>query len=178
MMFLDTFNIPIITMSDTTAYPPGDVWERKGVIRHGAKNLHGYSHVTNPKVTIVLRRSYGGSNITMGCTKMGPDSFTPGPRPNSPHRTRVHRAGRIPQAVGQGQEEGNYQEVYDFYLSILRNSLQRAEHGEGLHHLLHRPGSDRSSGHPGQHRQVAPRFSEQEGDVAGAQALCQTGLTA
>ena len=73
IMFLDAFNIPLITFSDTTAFPPGDKWERMGVIRHGAKNLHGYSHLTNPKVTIVLRRSYGGSNIVLGCSKMGPD---------------------------------------------------------------------------------------------------------
>ena len=41
IMFLDAFNIPLVTMSDTTAFPPGDKWERMGVIRHGAKNLHG-----------------------------------------------------------------------------------------------------------------------------------------
>ncbi|MGC1401561.1 MAG: carboxyl transferase domain-containing protein, partial [Thermodesulfobacteriota bacterium] len=73
IMFLDAFNIPLVTISDTPAFPPGDRWERMGVIRHGAKNLHGYSHLTNPKVTLVLRRSYGGSNIVLGCSKMGPD---------------------------------------------------------------------------------------------------------
>ena len=78
IMFLDALNIPLLTLSDTPAFPPGDKWERRGVIRHGAKNLHGYSHLTNPKITVVLRRSYGGSNIVMGCSKMGPDFIMPG----------------------------------------------------------------------------------------------------
>ncbi len=121
MMFLDAFNIPLITMSDTTAYPPGDKWERMGVIRHGAKNLHGYSHLTNPKITIVLRRSYGGSNITMGCSKMGPDFIYGWPTtefaptgPESIVQAVFHKE------LAKAEEEGKYDEVYNFYLSILK----------------------------------------------------------
>ncbi len=73
MNFLDAFNIPLLTFIDSTAYVPGDKWERLGIIRHGAKNLHSYSHVTSQKVTMVLRRSYGGANIVMGCAQMHPD---------------------------------------------------------------------------------------------------------
>jgi len=135
MMFLDNFNIPIITMSDTTAYPPGDKWERMGVIRHGAKNLHGYSHLTNPKVTIVLRRSYGGSNITMGCSKMGPDFIYGWPTtefaPTGPES--------IVQAVfnkelAKAKEDGNYDEVYNFYLSILKEQFSVMNMGKGFTH--------------------------------------------
>ncbi|MCH7908729.1 MAG: propionyl-CoA carboxylase, partial [Candidatus Hydrogenedentes bacterium] len=119
--FLDAFNIPLVTMSDTPAYPPGDRWERMGVIRHGAKNLHGYSHLTNPKVSLVLRRSYGGSNITMGCSKMGPDFIYGWPTvefaPTGPEQ--------IVQAVfhkelAKAKEEGNYDEVYNGYLAPLK----------------------------------------------------------
>jgi acetyl-CoA carboxylase carboxyltransferase component len=121
IMFLDTFNIPLVTMSDTPAFPPGDKWERLGVIRHGAKNLHGYSHLTNPKVTVVLRRSYGGSNIVMGCSKMGPDFIYGWPTvefaptgPESIVQAVFHKE------LAKAKEEGNYDEVYNFYLSILK----------------------------------------------------------
>jgi len=135
MMFLDNFNIPIITMSDTTAYPPGDKWERMGVIRHGAKNLHGYSHLTNPKVTIVLRRSYGGSNITMGCTKMGPDFIYGWPTtefaPTGPESIVL---AVFHKELVKAKEEGNYDEVYDFYLGILREQFSVMNMGKGFTH--------------------------------------------
>lgn len=124
LMFLDAFNIPLITMSDTTAYPPGDKWERKGVIRHGAKNLHGYSHLTNPKITIVLRRSYGGSNITMGCSKMGPDFIYGWPTtefaptgPESIVQAVFHKE------LAKAKEEGNYEEVYNSFLMPLKEQF-------------------------------------------------------
>jgi acetyl-CoA carboxylase carboxyltransferase component len=124
LMFLDAFNIPLINLSDTTAFPPGDKWERMGVIRHGAKNLHGYSHLTNPKVTIVLRRSYGGSNIVMGCSKMGPDFIYGWPSvefaptgPESIVQAVFHKE------LEKAKEEGKYDEVYNFFLSILKEQF-------------------------------------------------------
>jgi len=124
MMFLDAFNIPLLNMSDTTAYPPGDKWERMGVIRHGAKNLHGYTHLTIPKVTLVLRRSYGGSNITMGCIRMGPDfvfgwptaEFAP-TGPESIVQAIYHKE------LTRAKEDGNYEEVYQSYLKPLKDSF-------------------------------------------------------
>lgn len=121
IMFLDCFNIPLLTMSDTTAFPPGDRWERMGVIRHGAKNLHGYSNLTNPKVTLVLRRSYGGSNIVMGCSKMGPDFIFGWPTvefaPTGPEMM-VHAV--FHKELAKAKEEGKYEELFEFYVSILR----------------------------------------------------------
>jgi len=121
IMFLDAFNIPLLTMSDTPAFPPGDKWERRGVIRHGAKNLHGYSHLTNPKITLVLRRSYGGSNIVLGCSKMGPDFIFGWPTvefaptgPESIVQAVFHKE------LTKAKQEGNYEEVYNFFLSILK----------------------------------------------------------
>ena len=121
IMFLDAFNIPLLTISDTPAFPPGDKWERRGVIRHGAKNLHGYSHLTNPKITLVLRRSYGGSNIVLGCSKMGPDFIYGWPTvefaptgPESIVQAVFHKE------LTKAKQDGNYQEVYDFFLSILK----------------------------------------------------------
>lgn len=124
LMFLDAFNIPLVTISDTTAFPPGDKWERMGVIRHGAKNLHGYSHLTNPKVTIVLRRSYGGSNIVMGCSKMGPDFIYAWPStefaPTGPEMI-VHAV--FHKQLAKAKEDGNYDDVYNFFLNILKKEF-------------------------------------------------------
>jgi acetyl-CoA carboxylase carboxyltransferase component len=124
LMFLDAFNIPLLTISDTTAYPPGDKWERMGVIRHGAKNLHGYSHLTNPKVTLVLRRSYGGSNITMGCSKMGPDFIYGWPTvefaptgPESIVQAVFHKE------LAKAREEGNYEQLYNSLLTLLKEQF-------------------------------------------------------
>jgi acetyl-CoA carboxylase carboxyltransferase component len=121
LMFLDCFHIPLLTLSDTTAFPPGDKWERQGVIRHGAKNLHGYTHLTNPKVTVVLRRSYGGSNIVMGCAKMGPDFIYGWPTvefaPTGPEII-VHAV--FHKELAKAREEGNYDQVYNFFLGILK----------------------------------------------------------
>ncbi len=124
IMFLDAFNIPLITISDTPAFPPGDRWERMGVIRHGAKNLHGYSHLTNPKVSLVLRRSYGGSNIVLGCSKMGPDFIYGWPTtefaptgPESIVQAVFHKE------LAKAKEEGNYDQVYNFFLSILKEQF-------------------------------------------------------
>jgi acetyl-CoA carboxylase carboxyltransferase component len=124
IMFLDAFSIPLITISDTTAFPPGDKWERMGVIRHGAKNLHGYSHLTNPKVSIVLRRSYGGSNIVMGCSKMGPDFIYAWPTtefaPTGPEMI-VHAV--FHKQLAKAKEDGNYDDVYNFFLNILKKEF-------------------------------------------------------
>ncbi len=124
IMFLDAFNLPLVTISDTPAFPPGDRWERLGVIRHGAKNLHGYSHLTNPKVSLVLRRSYGGSNIVLGCSKMGPDFIYGWPTvefaptgPESIVQAVFHKE------LAKAKEEGNYDQVYNFFLSILKEQF-------------------------------------------------------
>jgi len=133
LMFLDAFNIPLVTISDTTAYPPGDKWERMGVIRHGAKNLHGYSHLTNPKITIVLRRSYGGSNITMGCSKMGPDFIYGWPTtefaptgPDAVVQAVFHKE------LTKAKEEGNYEEVYNSFLLPLKERFSVMNMGKSF----------------------------------------------
>jgi acetyl-CoA carboxylase carboxyltransferase component len=95
-----------------------------GVIRHGAKNLHGYSNLTNPKITVVLRRSYGGSNITMGCAKMGPDFIFGWPTvefaptgPESIVEAIFHKQ------LAAAKEEGKYEEVYNFYLQPIKEAF-------------------------------------------------------
>jgi acetyl-CoA carboxylase carboxyltransferase component len=135
MMFLDNFDIPMVNLSDTTAYPPGDRWERLGVVRHGAKNLHGYSNTTNPKVTVVLRRSYGGSNITMGATRMGPDYIYAWPTvefaPTGPESIVL---AVFHKQLKQAKADGNYDQVYDHFLGILREQFSVMNLGKGYGH--------------------------------------------
>lgn len=63
--FLNNFNIPILTLVDVPGYLPGTAQEYGGIIRHGAKLLYAYSEATVPKVTLILRKAYGGAYIAM-----------------------------------------------------------------------------------------------------------------
>lgn len=71
--FCDAFNIPLITFVDTPGYLPGADQEHMGVIRHGAKILYAYSEATVPKVTVILRKAYGGAYIAMCSRHLGAD---------------------------------------------------------------------------------------------------------
>ena len=63
--FCDAFNIPLVTLVDIPGYLPGSDQEHAGVIRHGAKVLYAYSEASVPKITVILRKAYGGGYIAM-----------------------------------------------------------------------------------------------------------------
>ncbi len=71
--YCDAFNIPIITLVDLPGYLPGVDQEHAGVIRHGAKILYAYSEATVPKLTLTLRKAYGGGYIAMNSRHLGAD---------------------------------------------------------------------------------------------------------
>jgi len=71
--FLNNFNIPILTLVDVPGYWPGTTQEHGGIIRHGAKLLFSYAEAVVPKVTVVLRKAYGGAYIAMSSKYMGGD---------------------------------------------------------------------------------------------------------
>ena len=71
--FCDCFNIPIVTLVDVPGFLPGTGQEYNAVIDHGAKLLYAYGEATVPKVTVTLRKSYGGSHIVMGCKQLKAD---------------------------------------------------------------------------------------------------------
>jgi len=74
--FCDCFNIPLVTFEDTPAYLPGISQEHGGIIRHGCKMLFAYGEATVPKITVVIRKSYGGGISAMcGIKSMGPDQL-------------------------------------------------------------------------------------------------------
>jgi len=71
--FLNNFNIPILTLVDVPGYWPGVKQEHGGIIRHGAKLLYAYAEATVPKVTLILRKAYGGAYIAMSSKPLGGD---------------------------------------------------------------------------------------------------------
>ncbi|MCL1933849.1 MAG: acyl-CoA carboxylase subunit beta [Candidatus Azobacteroides sp.] len=71
--FCDAFNIPIVSLVDVPGFLPGTGQEYGGVIVHGAKLLYAYGEATVPKVTVTLRKSYGGAHIVMSCKQLRGD---------------------------------------------------------------------------------------------------------
>ena len=69
----DSFNIPLVNFVDVPGFMPGTDQEDGGIIRHGAKMLYAYSSATVPKVTVVLRKAYGGAYIAMCSKELGCD---------------------------------------------------------------------------------------------------------
>ncbi|GHT39837.1 methylmalonyl-CoA carboxyltransferase [Bacteroidia bacterium] len=71
--FCDAFNVPLVTLVDVPGFLPGTGQEYGGVIVHGAKLLYAYGEATVPKVTVTLRKSYGGAHIVMSCKQLRGD---------------------------------------------------------------------------------------------------------
>jgi acetyl-CoA carboxylase carboxyltransferase component len=69
----NVFNIPLLTLVDVPGFLPGVEQERSGIIRHGAKMLFAYASCTTPKITLILRKAYGGSYLAMCSQEMGAD---------------------------------------------------------------------------------------------------------
>lgn len=71
--FCDTFHIPILTLVDTPGFLPGIEQEHDGIIRHGAKMIYAYAEASVPKITLILRKAYGGAYIVMGSKHLAAD---------------------------------------------------------------------------------------------------------
>lgn len=71
--FCDCFNIPLLTLVDVPGFFPGKEQEQNGIIRRGAKLLYAYSEATVPKITLILRKAFGGAYIAMNSKGMGAD---------------------------------------------------------------------------------------------------------
>jgi len=71
--FCDAFNIPLVNLVDVPGFLPGTDQEHGGIIRHGAKMLHAYSEATVPKITVIIRKAYGGSYLAMCSKDLGAD---------------------------------------------------------------------------------------------------------
>ncbi|MEU7608243.1 acyl-CoA carboxylase subunit beta [Micromonospora sp. NPDC049204] len=73
VQFCDAFNIPLITLVDVPGFLPGVVQEHNGIIRHGAKLLYAYCAATVPRISLILRKAYGGAYIVMDSRSIGAD---------------------------------------------------------------------------------------------------------
>ncbi len=71
--FCNAFNIPLLTFVDLPGFLPGVDQEYGGIIRHGAKLLFAYSAATVPKITVIVRKAYGGGYIAMCSKELGAD---------------------------------------------------------------------------------------------------------
>ena len=71
--FCNAFNIPVVTLVDVPGFLPGLNQERGGIIRHGAKMLFAYSAATVPKITVIMRKAYGGAYLAMCSKDLGAD---------------------------------------------------------------------------------------------------------
>jgi acetyl-CoA carboxylase carboxyltransferase component len=71
--FCDSFGVPLIAVVDTPGFMPGSKQEQAGVIRHGASLVRAFAAARVPKLTVVLRKSYGGAYITMNSRDLGAD---------------------------------------------------------------------------------------------------------
>jgi acetyl-CoA carboxylase carboxyltransferase component len=73
VQFCDSFNIPLVTLVDVPGFLPGVDQEHDGIIRRGAKLLYAYCNATVPRVSVVLRKAYGGAYIVMDSRSIGAD---------------------------------------------------------------------------------------------------------
>lgn len=71
--FCDAFNIPLLTLEDVTGFIPGVNQEHGGIIRHGAKILYAYAEASVPKITVIVRKAYGGAYVAMNSKAIGAD---------------------------------------------------------------------------------------------------------
>lgn len=71
--FCDCFNIPLINLVDTPGYLPGSDQEHRGIIRHGAKVLYAFAEATVPKISLILRKAFGGAYIALASRQLGYD---------------------------------------------------------------------------------------------------------
>lgn len=71
--FCDSFHIPLVTLEDVTGFFPGIKQEHNGIIRHGAKIIYAYSEATVPKITVIIRKAYGGAYVALNSKSIGAD---------------------------------------------------------------------------------------------------------
>ncbi len=71
--FCDAFNIPLLILEDVPGFLPGIDQEHNGIIRHGAKMLYAFADSTVPRITVILRKSYGGAYCVMNSKNLGGD---------------------------------------------------------------------------------------------------------
>lgn len=123
--FCDCFNIPLLTFVDVPGYLPGTVQEFGGIIRHGAKLLYAYPEATVPKITIVIRKAYGGAYIGMCSGKGGPDMVIAWPSAE----IAVMGADGAAQIIFRKEKDENRTKLTEEYVKKFSSPYPAAERG-------------------------------------------------
>lgn len=129
--FCDCFNIPLLTLVDVPAFLPGSQQEHGGIIRHGAKMLFAYAEATVPKVSVILRKAYGGAYIAMNSKGLGADIVYAWP---SAEIAVMGASGAVAiigkRAIDVAEDPAaKRQELIDEYNEKFMNPYVAAEHG-------------------------------------------------
>lgn len=129
--FCDCFNIPIVTLVDVPGFLPGTGQEYNAVIDHGAKLLFAYGEATVPKVTVTLRKSYGGSHIVMGSKQLKADINYAWP---SAEMAVMGSAGAVAVLYGKAAKEAEDPKAFLLekekeYDDLFNNPYQAASYG-------------------------------------------------
>ena len=130
----DAFNIPILTLVDVPGFLPGSGQEYAGVIAHGAKLLFAYGEATVPKVTVTLRKSYGGAHIVMSCKQLRGDFNYAWPSAEiavmgASGAIEVLEGRNIAKIEGEEAQQKYAQEKLDEYENAFSNPYQAASMG-------------------------------------------------
>ncbi len=129
--FCDAFNIPLLTIVDTPGYLPGTAQEYGGIIRHGAKLLYAYSEASVPKVTLIVRKAYGGAYIGMCSRHLGADMVFAWPQAEIAVMGPQGAANIIFRREIQAadDQDAKRQGKIDEYRQNFSNPYQAAKHG-------------------------------------------------
>jgi acetyl-CoA carboxylase carboxyltransferase component len=121
----DAFNLPIITFVDTPGFYPGKDLEWRGMIRHGAQMAFAYARATVPRISLVLRKSYGGAFIVMDSKTMGNDAYLAWPTAE----IAVMGATQAAQILQRGESEETIATWVEDYEETYLNPYVGAERG-------------------------------------------------
>ncbi len=123
--FCDCFNLPILTFVDVPGYLPGTGQEYGGIIRHGAKMLYVYPEATVPKITIVIRKAYGGSYLGMCSGQTGADVVMAWPSAE----IAVMGAEGAAKIIFRKEDPENLKKKTQEYIDNFATPYQAARHG-------------------------------------------------
>ncbi len=129
--FCDAFNIPLVTLVDCPGYLPGKQQEHGGIIRHGAKILFAYSEASVPKITVTLRKSYGGAHIAMCNKDLGSDLMLAWPQAEIAVMGSSGAVNVIfrKQIEGSAEPEAKRKELIQEYEELFSNPYEAAKRG-------------------------------------------------
>lgn len=132
--FCDAFNIPLVTLVDVPGFLCGTQQEYAGIISNGAKLLYAYGEATVPKVTVTLRKSYGGAHIVMSCKQLRGDVNYAWPSANiavlgASGAVEILYAKQL-KAIEDPQQKAKFkEEKMAEYDALFNNPYQAAEYG-------------------------------------------------